>query len=190
MLHELMVEQAGCEHPAYQLQNGPYHDLVWCSGCREVFKNRPNPGFETNRHPRVAVEYPIEDGMYEKGTLVEIDELIAPLIDKLWKLGIGTENCCQGDSDEWAMISFFDSADAMRFLDCLRLERSTDPESLDRRAAIPPCESQNRWQWTAMPFGFPGDNGEHIFQMWASVRFPPEDLDKIIERFEGAPLSE
>lgn len=33
-------------------------------------------------------------------TPVEIDEEIAPIIEKLWSVGIATDFCCQGDADD------------------------------------------------------------------------------------------
>jgi hypothetical protein len=48
-----------------------------------------------------------------KGKKVEIDKDIAPLISKMWKLKIGTRNCCQNYSGDGRVWIVFDNARSM-----------------------------------------------------------------------------
>jgi hypothetical protein len=64
-------------------------------------------------HATVALRLP---GAHDRS--IRIDRGIAPLIESLWKLGLRTQWCCQGDADDHrAYITFASKSEARWFCD-------------------------------------------------------------------------
>ena len=71
----------------------------------------------------------VKVGLFE----AEIDEEIAPLIEEIWKAGMGTTNSCQENQPDVAWIEFYSSIDAAEFLDVVAGEYSDEFDSLYNR---------------------------------------------------------
>lgn len=80
-------------------------------------------------HPTTELRHP------PTGQMVEIDERLVPLIDALWRAGIDTRHCCQGNPGSLQYMAYieFTSAHAIDFV----------------AAAINTCGGQNLRRWAS-----------------------------------------
>lgn len=63
--------------------------------------------------------------LIDKGTLVPVDEDIAPLVLALWEAGFETCSSCQAVEPGWAYVSFNQAPQGRRFLEaCRRVDRA------------------------------------------------------------------
>jgi hypothetical protein len=97
---------------------------------------------------------------------VAIDVGIAPLIHQCWRLGLHTNNCCEGDNSHDAYISFRERWQAELFAAAAgpfawndRVQRRRDRESAGRPEA---------WRWSWWRWRLEG----------ATVRFPHRDIGR------------
>lgn len=147
----------------------------------------------STNHPTTTISH--------EGMTAEVDEMIAPLILNLWRLGINTDLSCQDNvPDKWVWIMFSSANDAEYFLAIAAKEFNSDPESLYNRIRQQwECNSEC-WKYSAHPRDLnvdcfeTGDNSideepyedsspEFLFSI--SVRFPQSDLSAVEANVEG-----
>jgi hypothetical protein len=136
----------------------------------------------------------------------DVDELIAPLVLNLWKLGIKTNLSCQNNKGK-VWIDFFSAVDAEEFLNYVA-EFDRSEESMYQRMGGTVFGGGNNDQWYDWQYdihcedyavSYPNMDeepdaddlvmefdGEHAFIFSVSVRFPTEDLTRVMERIEKA----
>lgn len=110
----------------------------------------------------------------------DIDELIAPLINLMWKAGIETVESCQESYDGWVAIYFYGVEQPRKFL---KIVHAPAQEALDHAATIgeniriglPP----NKWKMTILPHW----QMNHIGFL-VSVRFPQSEIGNIFQKLE------
>lgn len=116
-------------------------------------------------HKTVSVRY--------KGMDVRIDEMLAPLIKKLWQYGILTINCCQENRPGIAWIQFASPFDALNFLNVVAPKKNL---MYDRMT----CEGEfGSWEYKCH---VRDEQGEFNFAI--SIRFPLTDLPAIMLAFK------
>lgn len=144
-------------------------------------------------HPTIAIKHP------KSGLNIKIDEVIAPLITKLWELDIDTSFCCQGDvlegsksyrDSEWdrAYISFPDFKNFSAFMDKIsyfnevhEVEECSDifenyPSTLFDRLYRCPL---NKWEFDVNP---KWEDGKQ--RIMSSVYFPSHDIHEMLAVLE------
>ena len=120
-------------------------------------------------HPQVVVSAP-------DGYQAEVDEQLAPLIQRLWAERVDTLNSCQ-DNQGQVWVQFMTGMDTERFLELLGLEvdDTLQIEDWDYRAHVWNLNEQLDGD-EIVPTGPPD------FLLSISVRFPHEDLPAILDR--------
>lgn len=127
-----------------------------------------------------------------------IDEVIAPLIQQLWRAGIRTLMSCQGAEDDKVWIAFDDAEQLARFLN-IAAEYEVGSETLYNRICFnkPYADLEQLWEFELFPIDAAhfdaevrctAEKEEHCddpadFFFTYSVRFPRGDLATVFERF-------
>ena len=127
-----------------------------------------------------------------------IDELIAPLIQELWRAGIRTLMSCQGAEDDKIWIAFNEAEQLARFLN-IAAEYEVGSETLYNRICFnkPYADLEQLWEFELFPIDaahFDAEkrcaaekeefyDGPSDFFFTYSVRFPRSDLATVFERF-------
>jgi hypothetical protein len=136
---------------------------------------------------------------------LEVDEGVAPLMERLLKLNIKTTNSFEDNLNDRISIEFFSSYQAERFLsivskyntniDCLynRIrqrwipENNTDAENLKKTF----------WNYSVSPVDYGTETtigedcvietfkGSHYFKFSLSVKFPKSDLIEVLENLDN-----
>jgi hypothetical protein len=135
------------------------------------------------------------------GDLVaDIDEKIAPLIKRLWDLGLQTSNSCEDNVPQgWVWIEFDSCSDAQRFLN-LVADYSEDRNSLYNRIrqGWDSDDDELFWKYDVIPNDLgvamdlvvdeDGDEsidetflGKSDFIFSVSIRFPQTDLEQVMK---------
>lgn len=127
-----------------------------------------------------------------------IDLLLVPLIEALWRAGIGTFSSCQGDSGARSWLVLSTGADGDRL--CRAIARPAEYDvrgSLSRRALLTGAGvlagdfssekgSDGQWWWNyhGTTLGTLGslESSEPHISVW--VCFPSEDIDEIVARVD------
>ena len=143
----------------------------------------------TTRHPQVLIEVGGQRG--------EVDELLAPLLEAMWELGIRTEYSCQQQGwvpenaepdDVWSYILFASIEDYRSFLDLfghseLSSRRFSQPASRAER------EHHKRFRWrhslnvNPPTFGRRDVGPDHpeivgdLVHLRARLTFPADDIE-------------
>lgn len=115
---------------------------------------------DVNTHPTIRVRVGEEEA--------DIDELIAPVIESLWQLGIRTQSSCQGGRGTRAHITFPDPEDAAAFLNIIGSEFDPAIDSLWNRAA----RDDEPDDWTSY----------RAQEVW---RFSADAFDHSVEEIDG-----
>lgn len=141
-----------------------------------------------NKHKTVTL---IIDG-YEE----EIDEKIAPLIQKLSDLGFRTLNSCEDNVPSgWVWIEFVNASNAENFLNIIA-EYSEDRNSLYNRIRqeLHSDDDSLFWKYSVLPMDYGVEQtliddeieetftGESDFNFTFSIRFPQSDLEQIMAK--------
>lgn len=120
------------------------------------------------RHKQVMV--------YGRGTCFEVDEGIAPLIERLLKLGISTINSCEDNIPEgWVWLEFAGADDAERFLHAVSYYILKE-SSLQERIFPVFLDNNDNWRYKV--------NLNSNLQLLVSVRFPRSDLGEILQNWK------
>jgi hypothetical protein len=135
----------------------------------------------------------------ERSALVDVE--LAPLIEALWKRGIGTILSCQENRPGWVWIAFETVADAEAFLN-LVTQYEEDCDSLYNRIRHG-WDRNNRpvegfWEYNVHPSDLSVEQWENSdgcldekptgpveFCFSLSVRFPVSDLQTVLNRVRG-----
>jgi len=134
-------------------------------------------------HPTVTVE--VGD------RCADIDILIAPLIEAMWKAGINTMMSCQEAEPGTVWIEFDGLTDLRNFLD--RVVWFEDDEgSLYARAnwwRFPDASNSWRYELELVDF-FEGqseqtEDGDACFDFWVSLYFPQSDISELVSRLQN-----
>jgi hypothetical protein len=140
---------------------------------------------QVTRHREVAIEY---------GELrADVDEPLAPIVLRLWQLGIPTTGSCQGPwQDQSHGYIQFETADgATRFLALIAAASERGRHSLSQRVlggmyADPDVIGEDElWDFACwpVPVGRPYDRaGLASFTLAVEVHFPPTDIPLIARR--------
>jgi len=147
---------------------------------------------KTNKHLCELLSY--------QGELVEIDELLSPMIKIMWELGIKTTSSCQGDGgssnkgENWSGIYFNDIEEA-RHLIQLAFDFSSDEEKKEVLQAMGRGSSLPE---DYLPFALPYDKWDMFCHpMWhqdgkisflIGVKFPQSEIDNMTGRLKNAQL--
>ena len=123
------------------------------------------------QHPQVVVSAP-------DGYQAEVDEQLAPLIERLWAERVDTLNSCQNNQGQ-VWVEFTSAMDAERFLELLGIdfEDTLQIEAWDYRAHVWNLNERVEGD-EIVPTGPPD------FILSISVRFPQEDLPVVLDRLE------
>jgi hypothetical protein len=118
-----------------------------------------------------------------------IDEMLAPLIKRLWQNGILTCNSCQENRPGIAWIQFASPFDAMNFLNVVAtLPSKKDFKNYRFRGIMydrMTCEGQfGEWEYKCHVRNEREHEGQADFNFAISVRFPLTDLPAIMRAFE------
>jgi hypothetical protein len=113
----------------------------------------------------------------------EIDELLAPMIEIIWKLGIKTDESCQGtpteiypNNDGWSQIYFHDFEEARKLL-VLAFQPTDEEIQAVKEHGLPLCLPFAKWKMSCLPVWKNGQIGFHT-----SVQFPATTVPSITER--------
>lgn len=116
----------------------------------------------------------------------EIDNELVPIIQWLWKLSIKTTHCCQGDSFQFAYISFPPGPHASRFVEAMltlgfpeqKVCLKCSPRFLRKTLGVDP----NNWSWRwECEWQMRHRYGDHVL----TCRFPYRDIAKIVASLEA-----
>lgn len=147
-------------------------------------------------HRQVAILDPTSKAM------IEVDELMAPLLQAIWSYGIITNNSCQENRPGVMWIEFFSAGDAEAFLTCIvsGLDPINNPKA-DNWLYSRVKGSSDGWQYAAHPH----DVREYIdpecgtielndsqscgFTLSISVRFPQSDYERLLDLLGAKPGS-
>lgn len=130
-----------------------------------------------SRHKTVAVQV----GEYHE----EIDELLAPLIETIWRLGIHTAMSCQETSPGIAWIEFDSLDDLQRFLNIVaRYEPGTDTlYSRIHYDLNPLFAGAWEYQLNFIDLNELDDfSGETFFDFTVGAYFPVTDIPLLLDR--------
>lgn len=130
---------------------------------------------------------------------LEVDEGIAPLIERLLKLNIKTLNSCEDNVPSgWMWVEFFSAYQAERFFDIVaKYEDKIDSLYNRIRQGWHSDDKKNFWKYDVIPndYGIESiieDNclietfkGSSMFKLSISVRFPRTDLPQILENLDN-----
>jgi len=137
------------------------------------------PELKNYNHKGVWVEY--------GDMAAEIDELLAPMIEIMWKLGIKTEESCQGtptekypNSSGWSRVYFYGIEEPRKFLS-LALRATIEEKKSVEEHGLPLCLPFAEWKMTCLPTW---QNGIIAFN--TSVEFLPTMVPIITERLKIA----
>jgi hypothetical protein len=136
---------------------------------------------------------------------LEVDEGIAPLMERLLKLNIKTTNSCEDNIPKgWVWVEFLSSYQAERFLsvvskyspdiDCLynRIRQHWVPEDSIEEENL----KSTFWKYSVNPVDYGVEStfdedciietfkGPHYFKFLVSVRFPRSDLKEVIQNLD------
>ena len=127
-----------------------------------------------------------------------IDEVIAPLIQELWRADVQTLMSCQGAEDDKVWIAFDDAEQLARFLN-IAAEYEVGSETLYNRICfnVPYADLEQLWEFEIFPIDAAHFNSEERFAaeeveryedfpdffFMYSVLFPRSDLATVFERF-------
>lgn len=126
----------------------------------------------------------------------EIDRKIAPLILKLWKLGLDTHNSCEENSPGIVWVQFLTLNAGKSFVNLIA--NMGDDEIYEH--AVSEWDGKSKWEYAIHPMDFnrdvvkdkehPGFVKEVILgppevNFTMSVRFPKSDLKQIEEILDG-----
>jgi hypothetical protein len=140
------------------------------------------------KHRQVRVEL--------HGELIDVDEEIAPLLKRIWDLGIETLNSCQ-EQDGRTWIEFASVNDIKDFLSSLMLDDSGEHHDLYsfRNRVFRTREPNDDWEAfrrdVAWHYGINvtdlnvGDDTADIM-ICPVVRFPASDLPEVMRRLQSA----
>jgi len=138
-------------------------------------KVKPKEVLNNGNHKGVWVEY--------GDMAAEIDELLAPMIEIMWKLGIKTEESCQGTPTEkfpndsgWSRIYFCGIEEPRKFL-ALIFQPTIEEMNAVREHDLPLCLPFAEWKMSCIPTW---KNGDIAFN--TSVQFPFTTVPLLIER--------
>lgn len=147
-------------------------------------------------HKQIAILDPASNAM------IEVDKLMAPLLEAIWSFGIVTCNSCQENKPGIMWIEFLSAEDAEAFLTCAAsgLDPINDPKA-DNWLYSRIMGSSGGWQYTAHPH----DVREYIdpeygtielnasqscgFTLSISIRFPESDYEKLCDLLGAKPRS-
>jgi len=118
-----------------------------------------------------------------------IDEVLAPLVKRLWQNGILTSNCCQENRPGIAWIQFASPHDAMNFLNIVAVLPSKKDlknyEFWDTQYGRMTREGQfGEWEYKCHVRNEREHEGRADFNFAISIRFPLTDLPAIMRAFE------
>lgn len=135
----------------------------------------------------------------------EVDEGIAPLIQKLLRLNIKTLNSCEDNIPSgWIWIEFLSAYQAERFLGIVA-KYSGETKSLYNRIrqgwslddGKNNWDENNFWKYSAHPNDYGIEStveedcvvetftGSHLFKLSISIRFPRTDLPEVLENLDN-----
>jgi len=122
-----------------------------------------------NKHDSIIMDHNSEK--------IEIDILLAPIISWCWSHGIRTLFCCQGNKNgskesDLAYI-IFDSDDAVKFARAMIYPRPSLKHIFEIEGD---SQVKGTWRWG---FCHIGDEDYNMI-----LRFPHEDITKIVQRLE------
>jgi len=118
-----------------------------------------------------------------------IDEMLAPLIKKLWRWDIYTLNCCQENKPGISWIEFMTPRDAIDFLNVV----SHVPTKHDLKTyefwdtmygRMTRMGGFGEWEYDCLVRNHGEENGVAAFNFAISIRFPQTDLPAIMKAFE------
>lgn len=174
----------------------------------EAFSPRPAAEQETAGHGQ---QIGLEDGHVSRnthptikvrvnGTEADIDVMIAPLIEEVWKAGIATGLSCQDNPPGWVWLWFPTVVDCEQFLNVVA-DFDEDPNSLYNRIrqAWTSDHEDKFWRYDLSFDDLSveeNEDGTEVctaspdFVGGVSVRFPHEDLPEVLEMLRSSNKSE
>jgi hypothetical protein len=137
-------------------------------------------------HPQVQVTHP-------SGDLIEVDEDIVLLLNRMWRRGIYTMSSCQ-DQDGRVWVEFGAQRDVETFVHALFRddEGGNDIYSFRNRvfSTWRPADDEeeemfemaSKWWWSFNLMDLNKGEGPVDIEAWHSVRFPRADLSEVVDR--------
>lgn len=123
------------------------------------------------------------------GMDAQIDTMIAPLINKLWRYGIWTKNSCQENKPGIVWIQFWSARNAIDFLNVVarlptnrQLEKFSFLDTMYGR--ISREGGFGEWVYDIIVENTGEQVGKADFNFMVSIRFPQTDLPAIMKAFE------
>ena len=112
------------------------------------------------------------------GSVVGIDEAIAPLLAALWRAGVDTINSCQDHVDGLVYVVLADLSDLDRLLSLVSLGSLT-VNVMNDDVGAPDSSPEEGWRWRYRLR--PVDpNGAGPWRFIVSVEFPPAHVPEVI----------
>lgn len=118
-----------------------------------------------------------------------IDEMLAPLIKRLWQCGILTTNCCQENKIGISWIEFMTPGDATDFLNVVAdipskrdLKNYNFWDTLYGRMSR--CGGFGEWEYSINTDNIGEKRGDICFNFTIGIRFPQTDIPAITKAFE------
>lgn len=106
------------------------------------------------------------------GDCCAIDAELVDLITQLWRLGVRTRYCCQGEPGDLASVTIYDAESATRLVGLLGYSHARQLGSrVGWDGVRRPRHTDPRWRWGVRPWS-PGP-GEWLLQM--TLYMPVED---------------
>jgi hypothetical protein len=130
----------------------------------------------TDQEAAMAERHPTTELLTCCGHAMPIDDEMVPLVTALWRAGLHTQSCCQGDDDDHAYLSFPDVLEADRFAQ-LVMHGGATPNHV---AGVVANDGTPVWMWSIFP-RFPLAKRAHI-----TVRFPPSEIGDIVRWIAAA----
>lgn len=145
----------------------------------EVERAKSSPSLRKIKppHPFVVLKYHDID--------VRIDEMLAPLIQEIWKAGIDTDECCQEIDPKMACIGFPHQDDCLRFMNiCGDTSDTEDMFSMYNRMFA--GNESGAWDIIVFPgdrnYGMKRRHSQFYFSIM--VVLPQSDIGRILYRFQ------
>ena len=141
--------------------------------------------FSSRPHKTVLLSYQNED--------VEIDEVLAPLIQEIWKANIATMMCCQETESGIAWIEFDSMDDFLKFLNIVvKYEEGANTFYNRVNYQLTGEISKPLWEYHVTLLDIEAaaeqrrDGGEKVdFDATVGISFPYDDLPIILKRIQA-----
>lgn len=187
-----LVVESPAEEPRHKAGSGPTVSAALDALLERLILDDAEASSldDVNMHPTVRVRVGEEEA--------DIDELIAPVIESLWQLGIRTQSSCQGGRGGRGHITFPDPEDSAAFLNVIGSEFDPAMDSLWNRAAREDepedwtsYRAQEMWRFSADAFDHSVEEVEGVsrrtgpaadFWFNITVAFPSADVARIADR--------